>query len=451
MTTSRPGGNDRLRQAMHAAGLSNKALARAVRQLAARHGDHLATDHTTVARWLTGTNPRESTLDYILEAISARLGTPLDAEDLGFLVAERVAADLGLRYLPSLHDSIGVLAELTRLDATQHPTISASTYSADAVHALCLDWLFGESTNDLNENHKPVRATDVDELRMMTATFDHLDRRGAGEEHRQLAVRYLHDIVVPKLGRAATDPAGRDFLQATAILCELIGWMAFDTLHHATAQRYFSQAIRFAEAAGDQGYAAFAVASMADQALFVGQPTQALRLAQVAGDRSGRTGHPVTTTEAHVLRARAYATLGEVKSCSRALTRAERTFNQLDGTDHPTWAAHWTEYVLSSHAGTCWTDLGQVDEASRQIGFAWRAAQHQPRRLVYNTVQLGRIALLRHDVEEACHYLGLAEENNNDLLSERSAWHVTRLRDTLTTDHGGHTAVRQLRATTPQP
>src|SRR3954462_3073477 len=128
--------------------------------------------------------------------------------------------------------------------------------------------------------------------------------------------------------------------------CALIGWMSYDAGQKSEAQRYFAQAVRLAQAAGDEGYAAFAVTSMADQALYIGHPQDALRLAVVAERRTARGLPTVALLEGRVFQARANAALGEVAEVTAKLSEAAALFEKLNGTDVPSWGSHWSRAVL---------------------------------------------------------------------------------------------------------
>ena len=196
------------------------------------------------------------------------------------------ASDVGLGYRASLSKAASELGDLTRFDDMQHTAVVLGKYMPDALNAACLDWLFGESVTDLPVQKGVVTGRDIEEIRTMTSTFDGLDRKFGGDHCRQMAVRYLKNRVIPKVKSVKPARFERELFSATAILCELIGWMAYDTLRHSLAQRYFVQALRFAEAAGDRAYAAYVLASMADQALYLRRPDQALRFARVAVRRA---------------------------------------------------------------------------------------------------------------------------------------------------------------------
>jgi hypothetical protein len=119
-------------------------------------------------------------------------------------------------------------------------------------------------------------------------------------------------------------------------------------MRQSAAQRYFARAVRLAQAAGDEGYAAFAVTSMADQALYVGHPQDALRLAVVAERRTPRGLPAVALLEGRVFQARANAALGDVAEGTAKLSEAAALFERLDGSDVPSSGSHWSRAVLLS-------------------------------------------------------------------------------------------------------
>lgn len=85
--------NLRLAQVMDRAGLSNKALARAVREESVRSGHPVRCDHTGVGRWLDGSHPRARTASLIVVVLGARLGRAVTLEEVG--LSEPPAPDDG--------------------------------------------------------------------------------------------------------------------------------------------------------------------------------------------------------------------------------------------------------------------------------------------------------------------------------------------------------------------
>lgn len=346
---------------------------------------------------------------------------------------DRARSDIGLVYASSMSDALAVLADLARFDDMGHVAVTQGRYQPEALNAACLDWLFGAAKLDIVEtrSRRQVTHRDIDEIKTTTEMFDGLDRKFGGDGCRGMAVKYLREGVLPRMGAAKDETTERELYRATAVLCELIGWMSYDTSRNSLAQRYFTQALRFADAAGDRAYAAYVLSSMADQALFLRRSDQALRLAQVARDASERANVPVAMTEAYVFEARALAARGDASGCRAALQRAEASYNRIVPGESPAWASHWSEVLFASHAGTCWVELNKPVEAEALIQLVWDSAKDQTRRRVYSGVQLARIALLRGDVDQASAYGIGALESTNGSTSHRSHQQLVDLRDRL--------------------
>ncbi|PGH43856.1 hypothetical protein COO58_04965 [Micromonospora sp. WMMA1996] len=357
---------------------------------------------------------------------------------------DRARSDVGLAYIASLGQSASTLGDLSRFDEMKHTAVVAGKYAPDALNAACLDWLFGGAVMDLPSEGKQVAPEDVEEIRTMTGMFDGLDRRFGGEHCRMMAVRYLRDRVLPQVRAPKPEKLEREVFSATAVLCELIGWMAYDTSRHSLAQRYFTQALRFAEAAGDRAYASYVLTSMADQALYLGRSAQALRLAQVARDVSLRAGVPVVVAEASIFEARAYAVQGDEAGCRVALSRAEESFHRIVPQEGPDWAKHWGDVLFASHTGTCWIDLGRPKQARPLMQSVWDSGKDQARRRVYAASQLARVALLDGDIEEATALGTTAIESASGLTSHRSHQQLKQLRQKFV-PHARHASVEEFK------
>lgn len=358
---------------------------------------------------------------------------------------DRVASDIGLVYAGSLPEALSALADLARFDDMRHGAVTQGKYQPEAINAACLDWLFGNPIEETpGTNSRRVEMRDVEEIAATTSMFDGLDRKYGGESCRGMAVRYLRESVLPRARAPKSDDVAREFFHSTAVLCELIGWMSYDTSQNSLAQRYFTQALRFAGAAGDRAYGAYVLTSMADQALSLGRPDQAMRLARVAQDVAQKTGVPVMMTEAHVFEARAHAAMSDAVACAHALEQAEASFNRIVPSEQPSWARHWDEVPFASHAGTCWIDLGKPAQASSLIQLVWDSTKDQARRRVYSAVQLARIGLLTEDLEYASTYGVEALESASGLSSHRSRKQLTDLRDQFA-PHSRHRSVAGFR------
>jgi hypothetical protein len=124
--------NDRLQALIEEAGLSHKGPARRINDLGASRGiPGLSYDHSSVIRWLKGEQPRSPAPKLAAQVFSLALARPVTADDLGF-VENRDMPELGLRFTPSLHDTIETVTTLWRSDVERRQFIINSAFAAGA-------------------------------------------------------------------------------------------------------------------------------------------------------------------------------------------------------------------------------------------------------------------------------------------------------------------------------
>ncbi|MGH1554809.1 hypothetical protein ACRAWF_31385 [Streptomyces sp. L7] len=74
----------------------------------------------------------------------------------------------------------------------------------------------------------------------------------------------------------------------------LAGWTSYDIAAHARSpQRYFVQALRLSQAAGDRAYGSYVLMTTSRQAVYLGHGREAVQLARVAQQGSGPAAPPV--------------------------------------------------------------------------------------------------------------------------------------------------------------
>jgi len=355
----------------------------------------------------------------------------LKLEDFGWQERGQAARVIdGERYETSLTTAVVELTSLAGHDVARSAGLLNAPYDPMSLTTATLDWLFAGGQDDLSRTGSlVVTMADVAEIRQATDTFDQLDRQIGGEKSREVAARFLRDRVVPRLRGTCTEEVRREMFGATAVLCEIIGWMAYDTGRQAAGQRYFVQALRMAEAAEDRALGSYILTSLSDQALYLRHPEEALRLARAASSQAGTTA--VVQAEAAMFEARSHAQLGNVRATGEALGRAEALLAAAQSGDRPDWSSPFDEVVFSSHAGTCWVDLGDPGHASEHFESVLERLRGQARRQLYGTVQLARIAILSRDVDHAAALGRKALETPGALQSVRSRRHVADLAATL--------------------
>lgn len=344
------------------------------------------------------------------------------AEELGISTAAAQArTDIGLVYASSLAETLVTVSNLAGFDTQKHPGIISGHFSEEALYAACLDWLFVSPAKDHRATTDRVTARDVAEIVATTVMFDGMDRSFSGGPSRDLAVKYFKDHVVPRLGGTYDASVGRDLYQAASVLCEIIGYMAYDSDRHALAQRYFIQSLRLAKEAESSAYGAYVLSTMSHQAMYLGRPRDALRLAEAARQSYTGTHVAAVQTEAAMCVARAYAALGDESAMTQALLAAEKSLGQQSSESGPAWASHWGETVFAAFAGATWLDLGRPEQARPHLVRAAQDTNGQARRFVYSAAQLAKLSMLEGDAEQAGTYAMAAADTAAGLTSKRSA------------------------------
>jgi hypothetical protein len=221
---------------------------------------------------------------------------------------------------------------------------------------------------DVRPAYEPPRTTPaaVAAIRAMSHAFQTADRRVGGGVLYGTVVRYLNVEIGPRL----LDPsgeAGSVLFAAASSVTEIAGWMAHDGGHDDIARRHFDRAYRLASAAAEDALVANVCASMSHLAGQLGQPADAVRIAE-AGLSRARTsvGAVRLIARLHAMRARGLATLGETIACVTALTDAEHVLAGVCDEQPAEWIAHFDDGSLASEAALCLRRLGDLTEAERQ-------------------------------------------------------------------------------------
>ncbi|MFF7988554.1 regulator [Kitasatospora xanthocidica] len=283
---------------------------------------------------------------------------------------------------------------------------------------------------------------DIAAIRAVGDLFRALDHAYGGGHARQALVRYLESEAEPMLRGRYGEQIGRALFGAVADLTRLAGWTSFDIAAHGLAQRYFVQALRLSQAAGDRALGGYVLVTMSQQAVHLGHGREAVQLARVAQQGVGTAVPPVVQSLMHAAEARGHGLLGDVRSCTTALVRAERALAaSRTGDELPAWARYFDEAQLSDEFAHCYRDLQQ-----------WRtAAQHAEKslrlrspafarsrifcRLVLATARLGM-----GDLDEACTMATDALRAAGEMRSARSLEYVRDFHRRLTPYRGSPVA-----------
>ncbi|WP_351233782.1 regulator [Streptomyces sp. NPDC002133] len=436
------------------AGFSNAGLARRVDQLGLEHGLDLRYDKTSVTRWLRGQQPRGTTPALIAEVFTRRLGRRLSAQDLGLDACAPVYA--GLEYAATPEEAVDIVGGLWRKDSGSHAELRKIAFTPAGLVVPSRDWLIGRADDrvgradpsavqqgaarvpaqgrasvprqrgtDRSPGQK-VTSGDISALRSVAELFRTLDQAYGGGHARQALVRYLEHEAEPMLRGSYGETVGRRLFAAAADLTRLAGWTSYDIAAHGLAQRYFVQALRLAQAAGDRAYGSYVLVTMARQAVYLGHGREAVQLTRVAQQGVGSSAPPVVQALLHAVEARGHGVLGEVRACTASLVRAERALDAArPGDEVPHWARFFDEAQLADEFGHCHRDLQQyraaVQHAERALQL--RAPGYARSRLFCRVV-LASARLGLGELDQACALGAEAAQQASEMRSARAVEYV---------------------------
>jgi transcriptional regulator with XRE-family HTH domain len=424
--------NERLQALIQEAGCSNAGLARRVNVVGTERGLDLRYDKTSVARWLRGQQPRGRAPGIIAEALGRKLGRTVTIDEIGMANGKNLATGVGLQFAPTVPGAIEQVCELWRSDVGRRDFLSGSAVAASALVEPSRDWLItGADAQVARTAGARVGPPDVAAVRAMTAALTEMDHRFGSGHVRPVVVHYLNSVVSGLLSGSYRESVGRELFAAVARLTELAGYMAVDTGQPGLAQRYYIQALRLAQAAGDRAYGGYVLAaSMSHLAAELGNPREIAQLARAA--QEGARGRVTPRVQAMFLaaEARGHALLGDGPTCDEVAARAVAALERAEpGTgDDPDWISHFDQAYLADELAHCYRDLGRAPTAARYAADALEALpESRVRRRAIGLVLLASAQVQQREVEQACHTGTRAVELLDTLRSSRGAEYLDGL------------------------
>jgi hypothetical protein len=426
--------NERLQTLIQEAGCSNAGLARRVNMCGAEHGLDLRYDKTSVARWLRGQQPRGRAPAVIAEALGRKLGRAVSIDEIGMANGKNLATGIGLHFAPTVLGAIEQVCELWRSDVGRRDFLTGSTVAASALVEPSRDWLITRPDQAVARNGGArVGAADVEAVRATTQALTELDHRFGSGHVRPVVVHYLNSVVSGLLAGSYREQVGRELFSAVARLTELAGYMAVDTGQPGLAQRYYIQALRLAQAAGDRGYGGYILAAgMSHLAASLGNPREISQLARAA--QEGARGQVTATAEAmfYAAEARGHALLGDARTFAAVATLAVDAMERSDPARDPVWIAHFDQAYLADELAHCHRDLGQAVPAARRAEEALAThPQSRTRRRAIDLLLLADAKAQQRELEHACHIGTQAVTLLSGLRSNRGAEYLEGLRHRL--------------------
>ncbi|WP_066363986.1 hypothetical protein [Herbidospora mongoliensis] len=421
--------NTRLAGLADEAGLSNKGLARRVVAHGGTRGlDGLRYNHSSVARWYEGEQPKEPVPELIAEVLTTALGRQVTADDIG-MSSSTVTAEVGLETDGRWTDRVRAVTGLWREDVRRRQFLTDATIAVAASSTAALRWLTAPGAEPpIGRGLRRVGPADVAAIREVTRTYRSLDNRLGGVRIRSVVVNYLNNEVSPLLrhGRYG-DEIGRSLAGAAAELAQLAGWLSYDAESHGLAQRHLLQALSLAESAGDSALCGEILAAISHQSVYLAQPATAIDVARTGQAAARRAGLPTLLTECIVLEAHGHAARGDARACAAALVRAEKTFDQANRADVPAWLTYFDAAYLDAKFAQCFRDLGHGDMAERHARLSLNMDGRYARGRAFNQILLAVAHVQQGRIDQACAEGRTAVELVSGLNSHRAVGNLKDL------------------------
>lgn len=370
-----PASNPALEGLLDEAGLSRRRLAERLRVLSAQRQRPIRTTGTCVTRWIRdGDQPHPWTRQLLLEILSAKLARPLTMADLGMrseVGGFDRAAGASLVYNPSAERTVATLAELTTVDpgsdtVDRRQFLTLASFSVGGLSAPSRDWLVNAISAGPQRSPARVTSTHVATIRATFTAFQGLDTSHGGGHARLALVQYLKTTVLPLLHADHDDATRADLFSAAAEHTYLAAWMSWDDALPGMAQRYFTQALRLSQEAGDQLLGAHILTGTAHLTLCQGQPGEALQLLRAAHAGIGTSqASPAVLARLFVLQARALALLDQAAPAAAALHAAEQAQDRINPADLPSYTDYIDVAYLAGESAIALAHSGRTRQAQQ--------------------------------------------------------------------------------------
>jgi hypothetical protein len=456
-------------------GWSKGELARQVNRRARQMGAlHVSTDTSRVRRWLDGEQPREPIPRILSELFSERFGCVVPVEDLGLRSVHQPTASSGVDLPWAGPQTVQLINEFSRSDLMlgRRGFLGASLMlsAGPALVEPMQRWLvptplgFPDATGagvplpreSGTGGGRVARLSDpeLELLETTTVMFRQWDSQCGGGLRRKAVVGQLHEVT-DLLQEPHPQRVARRLYRVTADLAALAGWMSYDIGLQPTAQKYFVLALHAAKEADDRPLGAFILSSMSRQMIHLNRPDDALELIHLAQYGSRDSASATTQAMLHAMEARAYANMGQVSKCHRAVRMAEDAYTESRPVEDPDWISFFNEAELNAENAHSYRDLAYVAGRSptyaslahpvmqRAVELFSNDSVHQ-RAYALNLVGMATVHLLQREPEQAADLTVQAIEVARKVRSERVNTRIRKTSDTALRDFGEVPAVAHL-------
>ncbi|MCX4860259.1 sporulation protein [Streptomyces canus] len=419
--------NAHLVAVMDEAKVSNKGLAKRMKDAAAQRGMTLGTTHVAVQRWRDGAGIQPQTATIMADVLSAKLDRRVTPGDLGFFDHSQPAVPQPVGYPSTVPDVLTMLESLADQRAEAPPSEQLIIADSDLDSAV-LSWMIARP--DGIHADKPagqrVGMRDVRAIRDAASMFMQLDfKYGGGHGHKALRHYFRHEVL-PLLDASYSEKVGTALFGAAAEVSQLLAWTAYDTGNHRLSHRYLTSTLRLSQVIDDRMFGARILGNLSHQANYLGNHTQAIQLARAAVEGAKGRATPRAMANYSAMEARALSNAGDRIGASRAMNEAERHFESAETGEDPAWLGYFDSAELMGELCHCFRDLKMRREAVEQAQRAVDSTDPKyARTLGFCRMVLAQSQLLNGELEAAVTTASLAVDGGDTLQSSRFQRYVT--------------------------
>ncbi|MEV4663300.1 hypothetical protein AB0J85_15285 [Micromonospora echinofusca] len=282
--------------------------------------------------------------------------------------------------------------------------------------------------------HNAARSIGMEQVRTVGSLVNEFRRADAAVGANRLcdiAIR-VHAQLSAAAAKATYSRDVGEALQATlADLAIETAWLTIDANRRPEARAYLNEAITRARFADDPRMEVRAFAHLA-LLTWRDRPGEALHAAEAALRSSAGWGTPRLATLLHLRAASTYATLQDMSSFHRVLSRAQREFERGAREDDMPFLHFVTAQEVKGIEGLAYLALGRPERAAN----AFRAITENPspvlrRNQIYYSVQLADAAYRQGNLDEAAYTAMNLLPDISQVSSGRVSLHLAQLRSSL--------------------
>jgi len=299
-----------------------------------------------------------------------------------------------------LSRSIETVTGLWRQDVHRRDFLQGAATVSAAFIAPALDFLVQprDETVERNSGGKRVTMADARLIRTVSDQARTIDQTFGGARYRTALLGFLDGEVSEMLNGTYSDAVGRELHAAAAEATCLLGWMAHDIGRYGLAQRYYTEALRLAQAAGDTSQGASILSFMGYLARDSGNHREAVQLTR-AGVTRGSRATPAVQAHLHAFEAWALVSVGDKRGVLAAIDNATRGFDRSSPSDLD--LAEMTRGDLLGLFGHCYTSLGMTREGEEVVTEALVELESSPRSRSFCVLHAANLAVQHRDAEHA--------------------------------------------------